>query len=183
MISASALWRSLRSPSLRFLLIFCTTALLGFAVEVIPWVDTHLVTPFIAGLAWLSGALIRLAGGSAVVTDVIIRHPLNGFAIMIANGCSGLEVVILLAAGMMAYPAIWRQRIVGWMAGTVAIMALNVVRVLSLYYIGQYSRTWFDWAHLYAWDVLIMIDGLVVFFLWVRWLPPYRHSRDGRTTA
>ena len=166
------------SPTLRFVLIFCTTALLGFALEVIPWVEDFLVKPFIAGLAWLSGVLIRLPGGLADVTDVVIRHPLNGFAIKIANGCSGIEAGILLGAGMMAFPATWGQRALGWVAGTAAIMTLNVVRVISLYYIGQYSRDWFDWAHLYAWDVLIMIDGLVVFFLWVRWLPPYAHARN-----
>jgi len=175
--------RSVRSPSLRFLVIFCAAALLGFAVEVIPWVDEHLVKPFIAGLAWMSGMLIRLAGGVAEVSYDIIRNPLNGFAIKIANGCSGLEVAILLAAGMLAFPASWHQRALGWIAGVMAIMSLNVVRVISLYYIGQYSRSWFDWAHLYAWDVLIMIDGMVVLFLWIRWLPPYQLLPDARLAA
>lgn len=183
MSHSTVIRRSLRSPSLRFLLIFCTAALLGFALEVIPWVDDHLVKPLITGIAWLSGALINLAGGLAVVSADIIRNPVNGFAIKIANGCSGLEAVILLAAGMLAFAASWRQRALGWAAGTAAIMTLNVVRVISLYYIGQYSREWFDWMHLYAWDVLIMIDGLVVFFLWIKWLPSYAHSSDACTAA
>jgi len=178
MSPATVIRRSLRSPSLRFLLIFCTAALLGFALEVIPWVDDHLVKPLISGIAWLSGALIRLAGGLAMVSDDVIRHPVNGFAIKIANGCSGLEAAILLAAGMMAFPATWRQRALGWVAGTATIMTLNVVRVISLYFLGQYSRALFDWAHLYAWDVLIMIDGLVVFFLWIKWLPSHARSSD-----
>ena len=165
-----------RSSSLRFVLVFCATALIGFAIEVLPWVDTHLVTPFIAGLAWVAGGLIQLFGGLAVVSDVVIRHPGNQFAIQIANGCSGIEAAILLAAGVMAFPATWRQRALGWAAGTTAIMGLNIVRVISLYYIGQYSMAWFDWAHLYAWDVLIMLDGVVVFFVWIRWLPPAGHG-------
>ena len=153
--------RRLRSPSLRFLFIFCAAALFGFAFEVIPWVNEHGIQPFITGLAWLAGGLIRLLGGWADVTEAVIRHPGNGFAIKIANGCSGLEAVILLAAGVLAFPATWSERALGWMAGAAAIMMLNVLRVMSLYYIGQYSREWFDWAHLYAWDVLIMIDGPV----------------------
>jgi exosortase H (IPTLxxWG-CTERM-specific) len=167
-----------RSSSLRFVLVFCATALIGFAIEVLPWVDTHMVTPFIAGQAWVAGGLIQLFGGLAVVSDVIIRHPVNQFAIQISNGCSGIEAAILLAAGVMAFPATWRERALGWLAGTSAVMALNVVRIISLYYIGQYSMQWFDWAHLYAWDVLIMIDGVVVFFMWIRWLPSdVRHAR------
>ena len=145
-------------------------------MEVIPWVDTHLVTPFIAGQALLAGALIHVFGGLAEVTNVIIRHPINQFAIQIANGCSGIEAAILLAAGVMAFPATLRQRAMGWLAGTAAIMVLNIVRIISLYYLGQYSMQWFDWAHLYAWDVLIMVDGMIVFFLWIRWLPPVRRN-------
>jgi exosortase H (IPTLxxWG-CTERM-specific) len=157
-------------------LVFCVTALVGFSLEVIPWVDTNLVQPFISGQTLLAGALIHAFGGLAEVTDVIIRHPNNQFAIQIANGCSGIEAAILLAAGVMAYPASWRQRAMGWFAGTTAIMVLNIVRIISLYYIGQYSMQWFDWAHLYAWDVLIMIDGVIVFFLWIRWLPLVRRD-------
>jgi exosortase H (IPTLxxWG-CTERM-specific) len=156
-------------------LVFCAAALVGFALEVVPWVDTHMVTPFIAGQAWLAGVLINLFGGLAEVSHVIIRHPVNQFAIQIANGCSGIEAAILLAAGVMAFPAGWRERALGWASGTTAIMVLNVVRVISLYYIGQYSSEWFEWAHLYAWDVLIMLDGVVVFFLWIRWLPSDVH--------
>lgn len=175
--------RPKRSSSLRFVLVFCATALIGFAIEVLPWVDTNLVTPFIGGIAWVSGGLIQLFGGLADVTGVIIRHPVNQFAIQIANGCSGIEAAILLAAGVMAFPATWRQRALGWLAGTTAIMALNIVRVISLYYIGQYSMKWFDWAHLYAWDVLIMLDGVVVFFLWIRWLPPAQRSHAPAVTG
>lgn len=162
------------------MLVFCATALVGFALEVIPWVDTQMVTPFIAGQSWLAGGLIHLFGGLAEVTHVIIRHPVNQFAIQIANGCSGIEAAILLAAGVMAFPATWLERALGWAAGTAAIMALNIVRVISLYYLGQYSMKWFEWAHLYAWDVLIMLDGVVVFFLWIRWLPSAR--RHGALT-
>lgn len=163
-----------RNSSLRFILVFCATALVGFALEVIPWVDSNMVMPFIAGQALVAGLSINLFGGLAEVTNVVIRHPITQFAIQIANGCSGIEAAILLAAGVMAFPATWLQRAMGWLVGSTAIMVLNIVRIISLYYIGQYSMKWFDWAHLYAWDVLIMVDGVIVFFLWIRWLPAVR---------
>jgi hypothetical protein len=37
---------------------------------------------------------------------------------------------------------------------------------------------WFDWFHLYLWQALIVLDALVVFLLWLRWLP-----RDGLVEA
>ena len=172
-----------RRSSLRFVAVFCATALLGFALEVIPWVALELLAPLIAGEAWLAGQLIRGFGGLADVTGVVIRHPGNLFAIQIANGCSGAEAAVLLAAGVMAFPASWAQRAIGWLSGTAAIMVLNLFRIISLYYLGQHSRPWFDWAHLYGWDVLIMLDGLVAFLLWIRWLPPVGGNGAGNGAA
>jgi hypothetical protein len=36
---------------------------------------------------------------------------------------------------------------------------------------------WFDWFHLYLWQALIVLDALVVFLVWLRYLPPER-ARD-----
>ena len=173
----------LDSPSIRFVSFFCLAFLLGFIFVAIPWVAANCVAPLTSGLAWLSTQLIHLGGGLAEVADSEIRHPINGFAIKIANGCNGIDAVILFAAGIVAFPSTWRQRAVGWFAGTMVIMSINVVRVISLYYIGQYSMVAFDWAHLYAWDILIMIDGLVVFFLWIKWLPSGSRTQDASLAA
>jgi exosortase H (IPTLxxWG-CTERM-specific) len=59
----------------------------------------------------------------------------------------------------------------GMAAGLVAIQVLNVVRVISLFYLGQWSAAAFEWAHLYLWQALIMLDALVVWLLWLRALP------------
>ena len=48
---------------------------------------------------------------------------------------------------------------------------LNVVRVISLFYLGQWNMQVFEWAHLYVWQALIMLDVLVVWLVWVRLLP------------
>ena len=52
--------------------------------------------------------------------------------------------------------------------GFLAVQSLNVVRVISLFYLGQWSRPVFDFAHEYLWQALIMLDVLVVWLLWVR---------------
>ena len=62
-------------------------------------------------------------------------------------------------------------RLLGLAAGIVAVQGLNVVRVISLFYLGQWNRDVFEWAHLYVWQALIMLDVLIVWLLWVRTLP------------
>ena len=51
------------------------------------------------------------------------------------------------------------------------MQGLNIVRVISLFYLGQWNMKVFEWAHLYVWQALIMLDVLVVWLVWVRMLP------------
>ena len=41
-------------------------------------------------------------------------------------------------------------------------------RLVSLFYLGQYSTPIFEFAHLYLWEMLIIIDAMVVFGVWVK---------------
>ena len=43
-----------------------------------------------------------------------------------------------------------------------------MVRVISLFYLGQWSTEMFDFAHEYLWQGLIMLDVVVVWLLWGR---------------
>lgn len=158
--------------ALRFGGVFALIALVGFALELHPWVNARVIKPYTEGLAWLVGHLVQGVGGDVLISGVTLRHP-DGFAIAISNGCSGVEAVILLAGAIIAFPTSWRSRAWGLLLGSLALQGLNVLRVISLFFIGQYSQAWFDWAHQYAWDVLIVVDGLVVFLLWIRQLPSH----------
>ena len=51
------------------------------------------------------------------------------------------------------------------------MQGLNIIRVISLFYLGQWSYRVFEWAHLYVWQALIMLDVLIVWLVWVRLLP------------
>jgi len=95
----------------------------------------------------------------------------TGFGVQIEAGCNGVEAMLVLLAGMLAYPAPLRWKLAGLSIGFVAIQSLNVVRIVSLYYLGQWDAHWFEWAHLYLWQSLIMLDALVVWLLWIRNAP------------
>jgi exosortase H (IPTLxxWG-CTERM-specific) len=158
------------SPAARSFWLFIAFATVGFALLVIPYVDREFVAVFVRVIATISGSLIDFFGGSVVVNGAALQAPTANFAILVDNGCSGLEATILVIAATMAYPTTIRLRLLGALACSLAILGVNLIRVISLFYLGQYSREWFDWAHLYAWDVLIMIDGLIAYALWIRFV-------------
>jgi exosortase H (IPTLxxWG-CTERM-specific) len=123
---------------------------------------------FSDSLVTVSGAIIHLCGGSAQVAGTVLRDPATGVGIEMKDGCNGLFVTLLLCSALAAFPASWTQRAKGLLIGIAAIQSLNLVRFISLYYLCLYNQAWFDFAHEYLWESLIMLDALAVFWLWVQ---------------
>ncbi|HET8899290.1 MAG TPA: exosortase H [Rhodanobacteraceae bacterium] len=155
---------------LKFALLFPIYLIVLFVLELLAPVDRAVIAPWTGFLADMCGALMRLLDSSVVVHGNIIAGGAAGFAIAIERGCNGVEAVIILVASMLAYPASWRQRAIGIGVGFVCVQALNMVRIISLFYLGNWNRVWFDWFHLYVWQALIVADALVVFLLWLSWI-------------
>jgi exosortase H (IPTLxxWG-CTERM-specific) len=156
---------------LRFFVTFVVLLVVLFGVELTPWAQQYFVGPWTNALAAISARLVMMVDPSVAAAGRVLHSTSNGFAVSIEAGCNGVEATIVLAAAMFAFPAPWRAKVAGLAAGIVAVQALNVVRVISLFYLGQWDRQVFEWAHLYLWQALIMLDVLVVWLVWVRLLP------------
>jgi len=155
----------------RFITLFLIYLGILFALELMQPVDDYVIVPFTSAIAKVSVGIVGLFDSHAIAYGKILQSTSNNFAISIERGCNGIEAVIILVAAMLAFPAPWKHRLIGIGLGFVAIQALNLVRIISLFYLGQWNRTWFDWFHLYLWQALIVLDALVAFLIWLRYLP------------
>jgi|SRR5215471_6940290 len=149
----------------RFALIFGVSFLAGIGLLLTPPVQS-VDTAFSRALVKVSHGLIGACGGHATRTGAIMRAP-SGFAVEMRDGCNAVNVTLLLWSALLAFPAPWKMKVFGMAAGSIIIQAVNIVRFISLFYLGQYSMTWFDFAHGYLWETLLILDTLVVFWLWV----------------
>ena len=139
--------------------------LLGFGLLRTPPVQSADVM-LSRGLVGISHGVVLACGGHATQDGAILRAP-GGFAVEMRDGCNAVNVAILLWSAILAYPAPWKLKALGLVAGSVIVQALNIVRFISLFYLGQYSMHWFDFAHAYLWESLLTLDTMVVFWLWV----------------
>jgi len=155
----------------RFFILFIVFLLALLFLNISNWGQQHLVLPFTAVLADISVGLIQLFDDNVAASGKIIRSLSNGFAVSIEPGCNGVEAVIILFAAIFAFPAPMKHKAIGFTIGFFAIQLLNLVRIISLFYLGQWSRTAFEWFHLYLWQALIILDALVVWLIWLRYLP------------
>jgi len=158
--------------------LFVLFLLAGFALVVAPPIEPRIIA-FTRGIARLSAAIIHSFGGQVRVDQTALTSPVSGFSVEVLNGCNGINATLLLWAAILAYPAGWGQKLKGLLVGGLAIQGINLVRVISLYYLGQFSVRWFQFAHLYVWEMLVMLAGLVTFVLWIRSIPLQRPPADG----
>jgi len=156
---------------LRFFLGFLLLQALLFGLELTPWVQQWFVIPWTDTLATISAGLVKVFDPTVIAEGNVLQSAHNGFAVAIEAGCNGVEATIVLVAAMLAFPAPWKRKLVGLAIGILAVQGLNVVRVISLFYLGQWNFDLFEFAHQYVWQALIMLDVLVVWLLWVRTLP------------
>jgi|SRR5664279_1106155 len=156
---------------IRFFLMFVVLLALLFGLELTPIAQTWFVVPWTNALATISTSLVTLFDSHVVAAGKVIRSTSNDFAVSIEAGCNGVEATLVLVAAMLAFPAPWKHRALGIVIGIFAVQILNVARVISLFYLGQWNRDVFEWAHLYVWQALIMLDVLVVWLIWVRRVP------------
>ena len=168
---------------IRFFVLFCVLLVGLFTLEILQPVEKYVILPFTSLIADLSVWIIQLFDDNVIATANVIRDKTSGFGVRIERGCNGVEALIILAAAIFAFPAPFRNKVIGFAIGFVAIQALNLVRIISLFYLGQWNQVAFEWFHLYLWQALIILDALVVWLVWLRTLPKVNANGQTATQA
>ena len=163
---------------LRFFIIFSVLLIGLFTLELLQPAEKYIILPFTSMIADISVWIVQGFDDNVIATGNVLRDKVSGFGVRIERGCNGLEAVIILFAAIFAFPAPFKNKLIGFVAGFFAIQLLNLVRIISLYYLGQWNYTAFEWFHLYLWQALIILDALVVWLIWLRTLPGSRRPPD-----
>lgn len=155
----------------RFTVIFLFLLISLFLLNINEAVRQAVIIPFTSGIASFCSWLVQIFDANVIAEGDVIRNAQNGLAIQIAPGCNGVEALIIMFSAIMAFPSTWIYKIKGLILGFFAIQGLNTVRIISLFYLLQWDKVWFEWFHLYLWQALIILDALVVWLIWLRYLP------------
>jgi exosortase H (IPTLxxWG-CTERM-specific) len=163
-------WLARNAPVLRFGLTFGVFMALYYVVTLLPWTDGKLFPAYLEANAWLSNAILHWFGQASVVAGATIHSP--QFSITIKRGCDALEPSWLFCAAVVAFPAPWWQRLPGIFLGLVAILSLNLVRIVSLYFLGIHLPGFFETMHLEIWPVIFILVALFLWIGWISWARP-----------
>jgi exosortase H (IPTLxxWG-CTERM-specific) len=167
------LWRR---PESRFLILFLSILGISFTVVALRPVNDAFVVPYTTLIAKVSGIILGLLGEDITINGCVLRSP--RFAVTIYNGCNGLITSLIFVSGVLAFPARWSAKVIGFIGGLLAIQAINLVRIISLFYIGIYFPKLFNSSHIFIWQSLVILAGVT---LWITWAhlfgaPPKREA-------
>jgi len=152
----------------RFFFIFLCILAVLFTAEQFVFVQNAVVLPWTALVAKASAVIARFFDPSIIAYGKVLQSTHTDFSVSIESGCNGVEAAIVLVAAMLAFPSGWKMKFWGIVLGFLAVQAVNLVRVVTLFFLGEWSLKLFEFAHLYMWQALIMLDVLVVWLLWMR---------------
>jgi exosortase H (IPTLxxWG-CTERM-specific) len=167
-----SVWQRNRREIL-FLVIFAVLLGGGFTLISLNQVNDHVIEPFTAGIARVSGVVLDLLGQNITMQGTVIRSP--RFAVNIRNGCNGVEAMLIFLAAVLAFPAPWRSRIAGLVLGILAIQVVNLIRVVALFLTGAYFPKLFDTSHTVIWQTVVILFGVLLWIFWAnRFTAPRR---------
>ena len=149
-------------------------AILVAAYLLIAWnpVNDHVIVPFTAAVARVSGVLLNVIGQKVSVAGTVISS--TRFAVNINNGCNGVEAMLILLASIVAFPATPKAKLIGLGLGAVVVQVLNAVRIITLYLLGAYQPRLFDLFHTAVWQIAIILVAVIFFLQWSARVAPRR---------
>lgn len=152
---------------LRYLALFLLFVGIGVVLLTRPEVKHFFSEPWGAGLAAITHYLVSPWDPGIIRSGNVLTDPDTSFAVSVDAECNGIDVVLLFWAAILAFPVGWKQKLTGLVLGVLGLQALNLVRILSLFYAGQWSRDVFTWAHHNLWQGLMIVGAIALFYLWL----------------
>ncbi|MCX6829519.1 MAG: exosortase H [candidate division Zixibacteria bacterium] len=158
--------RAVLRSLLRLYLIFgAVMGLFVVAFFLLP-VRQHVISPFTSFIAVCSSFLMNVFGAGSYVSGTMLAT--SQYSIDIVDGCNGIYATAILISGVIAYPSTLKDKIWGILLGTAAIFALNLGRVISLFYMGQHYPDIFNEVHVYVWQPIIILWAIFIWDFWSR---------------
>ncbi len=138
---------------------------------------TLLATPYFDGMlysyleanAWLSNAILKALGQHTAVTGVTIQSP--KFAVAIQRGCDAVEPTWLFCSAVLSFSSSWVHKLLGVFAGIILLQILNLIRIVSLFWIGLHWPEIFNSVHMEIWPVVFLLVAILLFIGWREWTP------------
>lgn len=167
-------------PILVFLGIFALIMIVFYIFYLTPLYSDYVLAPWTRLNAWIGAGILSIFGfGTSSMGDTISS---SDFTISVKQGCDAIEPTVLFIAGVLAFPAPWRNKWIGLPVGIAFLLAVNFIRILSLYLVGIWWPDGFEFMHIDFWQVLFILLAVLAWGYWIRWSSKKSKNAPGEPT-
>lgn len=144
-------------------------------------VPVRALDPLATLVAFLTQEALHGIGIAAQRLGTVLFMP-GGFAYDINIGCTGLLPAAVLVVAIVASPGTRGAHQRGLMVGVPLVLALNLLRLVHLFYLGVFAPRYFAVAHSLVWEAAMVLFTFGTWLWWTRWAarPPGQGRRLAR---
>jgi archaeosortase B (VPXXXP-CTERM-specific) len=160
---------------IKFCLIFL--GLLVILTTTFPFLSDKLnpqLSWLMAVTADLTGFFLRLFGLTVNISGRVVS--LSNFSMEVVGECTGLYEMLIFLAAMISYPANYKKKLIGAGMGLPLLYVINIIRMVFIAIIGNWSPKSFDFMHMYFWQVAMILIIVSVWVLWIEKVVHYQKS-------
>jgi archaeosortase B (VPXXXP-CTERM-specific) len=128
------------------------------------------------GTAALTTGVLQLLGVEAHRHKKMVDVDASFLATIIFE-CTAVVPVMLWVAAVLAYPTGWRPKLLGLLIGIPILLGINLVRLVTLFIVGERWAAGFDFVHMQVWQSIMIFLTLL---LWVVWAITFTRRDETR---
>ena len=163
---------------IRLYVAFCGLILLFVIAFHIPAFHHAVVVPFTYFVAKCCSILMNIFGANSYVVENTLST--SKYSINVVDGCNGIYATAILISGVIAFPSRLNHKLAGVLLGVAAIFVVNLIRVISLFYMGQHYPDIFEEVHVYVWQPIIILWAIFVWDFWSRHQRPSKKVENSQ---
>lgn len=156
----------------RFALVYL--ALMGAFFFIIGYIPLQKILDvngvYTKGVVLVTAKILGILSIPCSVHNSVLQMP--AISLDVKFGCNGLEAVMIYSVAVIAFPATWKKRLAGILAGFVVLQIVNIFRIAGLAYAGIHFRSLFEYIHIYIAQGLMIAVSLGLFFIYLHYARP-----------
>lgn len=119
------------------------------------------------GVVILTSKILEVLTIPSTYQGSVINLP--SIALDVRFGCNGLEAVMIYSVAVIAFPASWKDKLMGILGGFLVIQVINILRISSLAYSAIHFKDLFEYIHIYIAQGMMIAVSLGVFFIYLNY--------------
>ena len=170
-------WFETHGRDLRFLLVFIFLMVIYYTVTTTSTMKDGFFPWYLESNARASVAVLHSCGYSDVAQEGKSVVSSRG-SITVERGCDAIEPSALFVSAVLASPVAIGSRLLAAVVGTILLLSINLVRIISLFLCAVHWTSAFNVMHLDVWQALFIFLAIIFWALWAAWAVKRQRRRS-----